>query len=222
VLQRLSEYHIKAKSNKSEFFKTKLCFLGHVVDQVGLHPDESKVNAIAELRAPQNVKELQTVIGIVNYYGKFLPFQANLMRPLYELLRKEVSWKWTKECQMVLDCIKALLTTSAVLVHYDPARPITVACDASPYGVGAVLSHIMDNGEERPVAYASRTLTSAERNYAQLKKECLALVFAVKKFHKYVYGRKFTLITDHKPLVNIFGPKTGVPTLAAQRLQKWS
>jgi hypothetical protein len=205
VLQRLSEYHIKAKPNKSEFFKTKLCFLGHVVDQVGLHPDESKVNAIAELRAPQNVKELQTVIGIVNYYGKFLPFQANLMRPLYELLRKEVSWKWTKECQTVLDRIKALLTTSAVLVHYDPARPITVACDASPYGVGAVLSHIMDNGEERPVAYASRTLTSAER-----------------KFHKYVYGRKFTLITDHKPLVNIFGPKTGVPTLAAQRLQGWA
>jgi hypothetical protein len=80
----------------------------------------------------------------------------------------------------------------------------------------------MDNGEERPVVYASRTLTKTEQNYSQLEKEALALIFAVRKFHSYIYGRRFTLVTDHKPLVTIFGPKTGIPSLAAQRLQRWA
>ena len=105
---------------------------------------------------------------------------------------------------------------------YDEKRKLILACDASPYGVGAVISHVMDDGEEHPIAFASRTLTKSERNYSQTEKEALAIIFGVRKFHKYLYGRLFHLYTDHKPLVTILGPKTAVPTLAAARMQRWA
>ncbi len=222
VLERLQRHNVKAKCSKSEFFRRVLKFLGHTVDAEGLHPEEEKVKAIRDLKAPESLKELQSLVGLINYYGKFLPFQAKLMKPLYDLMKTGANWHWSRECQESLDQVKKQLASSPVLVHYDPGKPLTVACDASPFGIGCVLSHVMENGEERPVAYASRTLNSAEKNYAQLEKEALSLVYAVKKFHKFLYGRRFTLITDHKPLCTILGPKTGVPTLAAHRLQRWA
>lgn len=114
------------------------------------------------------------------------------------------------------------MINSGLLVHYDMKKPVTLACDSSSYGMGAVISHIMEDGKERPIAFASRTLSSSEKNYAQIEKEALSIIFGVKKFHKYLYGRKFTLITDHKALTTILGPKNGIPTMAAARLQRWA
>ena len=107
---------------------------------------------------------------------------------------------------------KSELVADKVLVPYDEKRKLILACDASPYGVGAMTSHVMEDGEERPIAFASRTLTKNERNYSQIEKEALGIVFGVRKFHKYLHGRTFHLLTDHKPLVTILGPKTAVTT----------
>ena len=118
--------------------------------------------------------------------------------------------------------MKKLITSDMVLTHYDPGRPLRVACDASPVGIGAVLSHIMDDGSERPIAFASRTLSKAERNYSQIDKEALALVWGVKKFHLYLFGRHFTLMTDQEPLTSIFNPRKGIPAMTVAGLQRYA
>ena len=126
------------------------------------------------------------------------------------------------ECQSVFQSAKDLLTSSSVLAHYDPNLPIRLAADASAYGIGAVLSHVLLTGEEKLVAFVSRSLTASEKNYAQIEKEALALVYGVRRFHQYLYGRRFTLLTDHQPLTTILGPKKGIPPIAAARLQRWA
>ena len=139
-----------------------------------------------------------------------------MLRPLHLLLMKERKQKWPPECD------KAMLLSQQVFVHYDSRKPLRMATDAYPVGVGAVLSHITKNGDEKPIAFASRTLSSNEYNDAQIDKEALSIIYGIKKFHKCLYRRTFTLITDHMPLVKILGPKTAVPTLAALRMQRWA
>lgn len=146
----------------------------------------------------------------------------DLASPLYKLLHRAQPWLWDELCQGAFEEMKNALALSSILAHYDPDKPLQVACDASQYGVGAVLSHVTEDGSSRPVFYASRTLTDAEKKYSQLEKEALAIIFAVKKFHFYIYERCFTLITDHKPLQTILGQKTGIPPIAAARLQRWA
>ena len=130
-------------------------------------------------------------------------------------------WKWGDEQNKSFTTTKDMLVKSPLLVHFDPTLPIVVHTDASPYGVGAVLSHLVE-GEEKPVSYASRALTVAERNYGHIEKEGLALVFAVKKFHHYLYGHHFTMLTDHKPLLGLFSETKGIPDRAAARITRWA
>ncbi|XP_055350040.1 uncharacterized protein K02A2.6-like [Paramacrobiotus metropolitanus] len=118
--------------------------------------------------------------------------------------------------------LKDDLTKATQLVHFNPELPLVLAADASKYGIGAVLSHRMPDGSDKPIAHISKTLTSAEQNYGQIEKEALGLVFGVKRFHQYLYGREFVLLTDHKPLVTVFGSKKGVPVVTANRLQQWA
>ena len=108
------------------------------------------------------------------------------------------------------------------MAHYDPSLPVRLAGDTSAYGIGLVISHIFPNGDERPIAYASCTLSNSEKNYAQLEHEALPLIYGVQKFHQYLYGRHFVLYTDQKPLINILNPKKGIPPLSTARLQRWA
>ncbi|KAL3969328.1 DNA (cytosine-5)-methyltransferase 3B [Sarotherodon galilaeus] len=222
TLQRLKEYGLRVRKEKCDFFQSSVEYLGHVIDANGLHTAPSKITAIMDAPPPQNVSQLKSFLGLLNYYGRFIPNLASLLKPLHNLLRKEEAWKWTASCQEAFQKAKDSLTASEVLTHFNPKFPIQLACDASPYGVGAVISHILPNGEERPIAFASRTLNTAETNYAQLEREALSIVFGVRKFHQYLYGRKFTLLTDHRPLTTILGPYTGIPSLAASHLQRWA
>ena len=157
--------------------------------------------------------ELRSFLGMVQYYHSFLPGLATTLEPLHNLLQKDVQWEWNEDCQKAFDARKDGLTSDSLLVHYDLNRELRLACDASSYGLGAVLSHVMDDGQERRVAYASRTLSATERNYAQIEREALSIVYGVKKFHQFLYGWRFTLITDHRPLLAILGPRSPIPTL---------
>ena len=222
VLCRLREHGVRLRRDKCRFLEASVEYLGHRVDREGLHATNDKLRAIAEAPPPRNVQELRSFLGLLNYYGRFIPNLASLLHPLHKLLCKGCPWKWSSGCQKAFNQAKEALTSSKVLIHYNPNLPLKLAGDASAYGVGAVISHVMEDGSERPIAFASRTLSSSERNYAQVEKEALSLVFGVKKFHAYLYGRQFTLTTDHKPLTTILGPKQGIPTLAAARLQRWA
>ena len=135
-------------------------------------------------------KNFSSFLGLVHYYGKFIPNLSSLLQPLNQLLLKDQQWRWTAESQRAFELAKGCLTKAPVLAHYNSALPLRLAGDASPYGLGAVISHVYPDGSERPIAYASRTLSSSELNYAQVEKEALSLIFGLNFFF---FGLKFGL-----------------------------
>lgn len=223
VFQRLLKKGLKLKKSKCVFLAKEVTYLGYVVSREGIKPDMTKVNAIIKMRQPQNISELRSFLGTVNFFGRFIKNLSSMLSPLYKLLRKSVDWYWCSECDRAFEHVKRALSSAGVLSHYNPGKRLIVTCDASARGVGAVLTQEGTAGAgERPVAYASRTLNSAESNYSQIHREALAIIFAVNKFHQYLYGRHFTLRTDHKPLVSIFNPSSSIPTMTASRMQRWA
>ena len=222
VLQRLSDWGVRLKKSKCTFMKDNVEYLGFKIDKVGIHPTESKVSAIIDAPAPTNKSELHSLCGGISYYRKFIPDLATIMAPLNEL-KGHKKFVWDQKCEDAFKKVKERLISSDVLVHYDPNKALILATDASPYGVSAIISHHdAETDCDRPIAFASRSLTQAERNYAQIEREALAIIFGIQKFHQYLYARKFTLYTDNKPLSLILGPKKGIPVLAAQRLIRWA
>ena len=222
VLQCLENFWMRLNKQKYFFLRSSIEYLGHVVDAEGIHLMEEKVKAIKEAAAPTNVTQLRSFLELVNFYNKFLPNLAANLTPLYSLLSKHQQWAWNDEQQVAFQRAKDALQSDALLTHYDPAKPLVLACDASDFGVGAVLSHIVDNGKERPIAYISRTLSAAEKHYSQLEKEALAIIFTVKKFHCYLIGRHFTIESDHQPLKTLFGETRRIPNMAPSRMVRWA
>ncbi len=222
VLTRLRENGIKIKKSKCHIGKSMVKYLGHKIDAEGIHATDEKIKAISKAPSPKNLTELRSFLGLLNYYGRFIRNLSTLLHPLNQLMKHDCKWKWTEECETAFTKAKEQITSSKVLVHYDCTLPLKLAGDASNYGIGAVISHVMSDGSERPIAFASRTLLPSEKNYAQIEKEALSLVFGLAKFHTYLYGRKFVLVTDHKPLTTIFGHKKGIPAVAAARLTRWA
>ena len=195
VLTRLEKQGILAKRSKCEFMMPSAEFLRNRVDGEGRHPTDEKIAAIKGAPSPKNVAELRSYLGLLNYYGNFIPNLSALLQPLHELLRKGVKWAWTEEYEKAFVRSKSETVAEKLLVPCDEKRKLIQACDASPYGVGAVISHVVDDGEEGPIAFAPRTLTKSERTYSQIEKEALGIKFGVRKFHRYLYRRPFHLLT---------------------------
>ena len=222
VLNRLQMNGMRLRNEKCSFLKPEVVYLGHKIDSEGIHPTTDKCQAIKEAPVPTNLGELRSYLGLLNYYHKFLPNLSSTLAPLYKLLNKNTKWTWTQNQMEAFTKSKELLLSSNLLVHYNPDLPIVLCSDASPVGIGSVLSHIMPDGSERPIAYASRTLTSAEKNYSQIEKEGLGVIYGVKHFHKYVFGRDFVILTDHKPLLGLFSEDKISSNMAPPRLIRWA
>ncbi len=193
VLQRLSDWGVRLKKSKCTFMDESVEYLGFKIDKVGIHPTESKVSAIINAPAPTNKSELHSLCGGISYYRKFIPDLATIMAPLNEL-KGHKKFVWDQKCEEAFKKVKERLISSDVLVHYDPNKALILATDASPYGVSAIISHYdSETDSDRPIAFASRSLSKAERNYSQIEREALAIIFGIQKFHQYLYARKFTL-----------------------------
>ena len=184
VMTRLEAEGFMLKKSKCEFLLPRVEYLAHTITASGLQPSRKKTKAITNAPAPQKISQLRSFPGTINYYGKFLKNLSCQLAPLYNLLKKQSDWKWGVVEAKAFDLVKKQLAEAPVF----------------PYGVGAVLCHVLADGTEKPIAYGSHTLNAVERKYSQLDKEAMALVFGVKSFHQYLYVRQFAIVSDHKPL----------------------
>lgn len=157
---------------------------------------------------------------MINYYIKFIKDRATKLYPLYDVLKKG-TFEWSEACEQAFNNAKWDLKLAEVLTNFEPEKQLILTCDTSDYGISAILSQITAEGE-RPISYASKTLTTSERKYAAIDKEARAIIFGVTKYYDYLYNRKFIPKTDHHPLVRIFGPKKGIPIMATRRLQRYA
>lgn len=222
VFQRLNDFGFRIKVEKCKFALTEITYLGYVISKDFIKPDPDRIKSISHMPPPTNITELRSFLGAINFYAKFVKEMHKLRGPLDELLKKDTPWSWDTIRSQQFNKLKDIMSSNLLLTPYNPNLEIIVAGDASQHGIGAIIMHKFKDGTIKPIWHASRSLTSAERNYSQIEKEALSLVFAVKKFHKMIFGRHITLHTDHKPLLAIFGAKRGIPAHSANRLQRWA
>ncbi|XP_062538974.1 uncharacterized protein K02A2.6-like [Armigeres subalbatus] len=222
VLTRLQEFGFTVRIEKCSFGMRQVKYLGQILDAEGIRPDPDKVAAIINMPPPHDVSTLRSYLGAINYYGKYVREMRTLRQPMDQLLKVDTKFDWSPACQKSFDRFRELLQSPLLLTHFNPSMDIIVSADASSVGLGARIAHRFPDGTVKAIYHVSRSLSAAETNYSQIEKEGLALVFAVTRFHRMLFGRKFILETDHKPLLQIFGSKKGIPIYTANRLQRWA
>ena len=199
LLQRARDVNLKFSKDKLQLRLSSVPYMGHLITAEGLKLDQQKTQAIQFMQKPKDQAALQRYLRFVNYLSKFLPKLSTLCEHLRELIKKNADWVWSDKQDIAFETIKNLVIKAPVLRYYDVNEEVTIQCDASPDGLGCVL---LQNGQ--PVAFASKTMTETEKRYAQIEKECLAIVYARKKFNQYILGKSTKIETDHKPLEIIF------------------
>jgi hypothetical protein len=221
VFTRLRDANMKASLSKCEWCRTQLTYLGHIITKEGIKVDPSKVEAVSNLPEPKSVLDVESFLGKVNYYSKFIPEFSKIGKPLFDLKLKRAKWDFGPDQLNAFNELKRKLCEAPVLKHPDFERPFIVNTDASGYGIGAVLSQNFEDGEH-PIAYASRTLKDTECRYPVIEREALGIFWAVNHFKEFLDGAEFVVVTDHKPLVKLMNKDFDNPKLLeyATKLQK--
>jgi transposase InsO family protein len=215
VFDRLRKNRLKLKAEKCQFLRKEVSYLGHVISEKGVFPEQAKTRVIEEYPTPQNVKQLRSFLGLMSYYRRFVPKFSHIAAPLHKLLKKDAPYEWTISQEQAFQTLKGKLLAPPVLKYPDFNERFILTTDASGEGLGAVLSQ-GEIGKDLPVAFASRTLNRAEKAYSTTEKELLAIVWGMRYFRPYLYGRKFMVVTDHKPLTWIMNVKD-----PGSRLLRW-
>lgn len=219
VFQCIRNAGLKLNSSKCQLFRQSVTFLGHQVSGDGIGPDPSNIDKVTSFPVPRDITQLQSFLGLANYYRRFIKDFANIAEPLHRLMHKDVKFIWTPACDTAFTTLRDRLTAYPILSYPDFRKPFRVQTDASNWAVGAVLSQD-HNGLEKVIAYASSTLSKSERNWSAYDKEFYAVVWAIRHFRPYLGGSSFTVMTDHKPLVNIRSIKPGHDPTG--RRERWS
>ena len=220
LLERCQQANVTLNPTKMQVGVHEMKYLGDILGRDGLRSDPSKVTAIKDMPRPDTLssvsakrEQLRRFLGCVTYLSKFCPHLSSTAEPLRHLLKKDVIWSWTKVEETAYSEIIKTLCSNTVLATFDPSKPVTVSVDSCQSGIGAVL---LQDG--RPIEYASAAMTNAQKNYAQIEKELLAIVYGCKKFHRYIWGRSVDVESDHKPLEVIFRKSLCDTTPRIQRL----
>lgn len=217
VAKRLQEANLTINVSKSKFVMREIKYLGFIVGNGELKTDPEKVRAIADFPVPRTIRQLRRFLGMTGWYQRFIANYSGISAPLTDLKGTAKSFVWNERAQLAFESLKSKLTSAPVLTHPDFSLPFIIQCDASSTGVGSVLCQIDSNGEEHPIAFMSKKLNSAQRNYSVTELECYAAVLSVKKFRPYVEGMEFKIITDHASLKWLMGQKD-----LSGRLARWS
>lgn len=218
VFKRLRKANLKIQPDKCEFLRKEVAYLGHLVTKDGVKPNPAKVECIKNFPEPKNPKDIKSFLGLAGYYRRFISNFAKTSKPLTKLLQKDVTFLFDTDCKAAFEELKNALISNPILIYPNFEEPFILTTDASAFAIGAVLSQ-GPIGKDLPIAYASRTLCNAEAKYSTIERELLAIVWSVKHFRPYLYGRKFTLITDHRPLTWLFSIKDPGSRLARWRLK---
>ena len=222
IFDRLRSYRLCMKFSKCHFFRKRLAYLGHIISKDGVAPDPAKLDTVDKMLPPSDINGLRRFLGLTSYYRRFVKDYAHVAEPLTRLLRKNNLHGWNDDCQLAFEELKRRLVTAPILSYPDFTQPFILHTDASNFGLGTILSQKKTDGEH-VVAYASRTLSQPERNYSATERECLAIIWAITHFRSYLFGRKFTAVTDHSALKWLMESKTQSGRLArwALRLQEF-
>lgn len=217
MLKALRQNNLKIEPSKCNILHTEIKYLGHFICQDGIKPTGDNIKAIKDMKTPKTIRDVRSFLGTVNFYGKFIPNIAEKRKPLNELLKKNVKFIWSAECEKAFEELKNFLISEPLLVRPNYNDTFVLTTDASDYAIGAVLTN--DKTNDHPIAYASRALIGAERKYFTIEKELLAIVWAVDHFKHYIFNQNFIVYTDHRPLVALWHLKETSPTLTKLRLK---
>lgn len=219
VFKVCRDKNLKLNPEKCQFMKTEVTFLGHKCTDKGILPDNSKFDTISEYPVPHDKDSAKRFVLFCNYYRQFIENFSTIAAPINNLDKKKVIFNWSPECQSAFETLKTKLKSPPILQYPDFSKPFIITVDASKSGVGAVLSQQSTDGIDLPVSYASRSFIKGEHNYPPIQQELMAIHFGINHFRPYVYGTKFTVRSDHKPLTYLFSLKDPTSKLARIRLE---